>query len=109
MEDADGRQYVDHHAAFGPIVLGHNDPDVNQSVVEALAGPDLMGVGTTESEVELAMKLNRHIPSAEKVLLCNSGFGSDVQRNPAGSRSSPGVRRSSSFRAVITAGMTISA
>ena len=55
MEDADGRQYVDYHAAFGPIVLGHNDPDVNQSVVEALAGPDLMGVGTTESEVELAI------------------------------------------------------
>ena len=73
MEDADGRQYVDYHAAFGPIVLGHNDPDVNRSVVEALAGPDLMGVGTTESEVELATKLNRHIPSAEKVLLCNSG------------------------------------
>ena len=73
MEDADGRQYIDYHAAFGPIVLGHNDPDVNQSVVEALAGPDLMGVGTTEIEVELATKLNRHIPSAEKVLLCNSG------------------------------------
>ena len=48
MEDVDGRQYIDYHAAFGPIVLGHNDPDVNQAVVEALAGPDLMGVGTTE-------------------------------------------------------------
>ena len=66
MEDAHGRQYVDYHAAFGPIVLGHNDPDVNQSVVEALAGPDLMGVGTTESEVELATKLNRHIPSRKR-------------------------------------------
>ncbi len=81
---------------------------MNQSVVEALAGPDLMGVGTTESEVELATKLNRHIPSAEKVLLCNSG--SEATFNAIRlARASPGVRRSSSFRAVITAGMTISA
>ncbi len=73
LEDADGRRYIDYHAAFGPIVLGHNDPDVNRRVVEALQGPDLVGVGTTEIEVELAVKLKRHIPSAEKVLLCNSG------------------------------------
>ena len=73
LEDADGRRYIDYHAAFGPIVLGHNDADVNQRVIEALQGPDLIGVGTTEIEVELAGKLNRHIPSAEKVLLCNSG------------------------------------
>jgi glutamate-1-semialdehyde 2,1-aminomutase len=73
LEDADGRQYVDYHAAFGPIVLGHNDPDVNRAVVEALEGPDLIGVGTTEIEVQLASKLKHHIPSAEKVLLCNSG------------------------------------
>jgi glutamate-1-semialdehyde 2,1-aminomutase len=73
LEDIDGKKYVDYHAAFGPIVLGHNDPDVNQSVVDALSGPDLIGVGTTEIEVQLAAKLNQHIPSADKVLLCNSG------------------------------------
>lgn len=73
LEDADGERYLDYHAAFGPILLGHNDPDVNKAVARALEGPDLIGVGTTEIEVELARKLTRHIPSAEKVLLCNSG------------------------------------
>jgi glutamate-1-semialdehyde 2,1-aminomutase len=73
LEDVEGRRYIDYHAAFGPIILGHNDPDVNRAVVAALQGPDLIGVGTTEPEVELAAKLKQHIPSAEKVLLCNSG------------------------------------
>ncbi|MEO8127888.1 MAG: glutamate-1-semialdehyde 2,1-aminomutase [Bryobacteraceae bacterium] len=73
LEDLEGRRYIDYHAAFGPIILGHNDPDVNRAVVEALQGPDLIGVGTTELEVHLAAKLKQHIPSAEKVLLCNSG------------------------------------
>ena len=27
--DADGRVYTDYHAAFGPPLLGHNDPDVD--------------------------------------------------------------------------------
>ncbi|MGC2504008.1 MAG: aspartate aminotransferase family protein, partial [Silvibacterium sp.] len=26
--DADGNQYLDYHAAFGPHFLGHNDPYV---------------------------------------------------------------------------------
>ena len=33
----------------------------------------LAGAGTTELEIELAQKLCRHVPSAQKVLLCNSG------------------------------------
>ena len=27
--DGDGRTYTDYHAAFGPPLLGHNDPDVD--------------------------------------------------------------------------------
>ena len=27
--DGDGRVYTDYHAAFGPPLLGHNDPDVD--------------------------------------------------------------------------------
>jgi glutamate-1-semialdehyde 2,1-aminomutase len=71
--DADGRAFIDYHAAFGPILLGHNHPAVNRRVQEALAGPDLVGVGTTEAEIRLAEAICRHVPSAERVLLCNSG------------------------------------
>ncbi len=73
ITDVDGNDYIDYHAAFGPILLGHNDDTVNEGVARALGEPDLMGVGATEAEAQLARKICRHIPSAEKALFCNSG------------------------------------
>src|SRR5699024_4229567 len=34
---------------------------------------DLFGVGTTDLEIELANKLNKHLPSVDQVLFCNAG------------------------------------
>jgi len=71
--DADGKRYLDYHAAFGPLILGHNHSDVNAAVRAVTERLDLIGVGVSDLEVELAETLARHIPSAERVLLCNSG------------------------------------
>ena len=73
FSDADGNRYLDYHAAFGPLVLGHNHPKVNAAAREAMETVDLMGVGVTEGEVMLAEKLAQHVPSAERALLTNSG------------------------------------
>src|SRR5919199_5060872 len=71
--DADGKEYLDYHAAFGPLILGHNHPRVNAAVREITERLDIMGVGVTNIEVELAELIAQHIPSAERVLLANSG------------------------------------
>src|SRR5215210_6347959 len=71
--DADGKQYVDYHAAFGPPVLGHSNKEVNARVAEALSNIDLVGVGANEMEIALAEKIVEHMPSAEQVLFANSG------------------------------------
>src|ERR1700761_5342352 len=34
--DAEGRSYLDYHAAFAPHLLGHNRPAVTEAVVRAL-------------------------------------------------------------------------
>lgn len=73
IADADGNDYIDYQAAFGPIVLGHNFASVNKRVQDAMERIDLVGTGTTDLEIELAQKICQHIPSAEKVLFCNSG------------------------------------
>jgi glutamate-1-semialdehyde 2,1-aminomutase len=73
ITDADGKDYIDYHAAFGPTVLGHNYPAVNARVKQVLDELDLLGAGTTELETELARRICRHVPSAEKVLFTNSG------------------------------------
>jgi glutamate-1-semialdehyde 2,1-aminomutase len=71
--DVEGRTYTDYHAAFGPPVLGHNDVDVDRAVVETARRVDLMGVGVTPVEIELAERLVEHVPSVEKVLLTMTG------------------------------------
>ncbi len=71
--DADGQRYLDYHAAFGPIILGHNHPAVNAAVRDAMNRLDIIGAGVTDIEIELAETIARHVPSAERVLLTNSG------------------------------------
>jgi glutamate-1-semialdehyde 2,1-aminomutase len=71
--DADGKEYIDYHAGFGPLLLGHNNPAVNSFVKSTMDTIDLVGVGPAELEIKVAEKITRHVPSAKKVLFCNSG------------------------------------
>jgi glutamate-1-semialdehyde 2,1-aminomutase len=71
--DADDNEYIDYQSAFGPPILGHSHPKVTRKVKDILEKLDLIGIGTEELEIQLAKKLVQHVPSAEKVLLCNSG------------------------------------
>jgi glutamate-1-semialdehyde 2,1-aminomutase len=71
--DIDGNTHLDYHAAFGPLILGHNHPGVNEAVRVATTNIDLMGAGVTPFEIDLAETLNRLVPSAERVVLANSG------------------------------------
>jgi glutamate-1-semialdehyde 2,1-aminomutase len=69
----DGAVYTDYHAAFGPPLLGHNDPDVDAAVSRTGGAVGNMGVGVTPVEIELAEKIVEHVPSAEQVLLTATG------------------------------------
>ena len=71
--DLDGRRYVDYHAAYGAILLGHSHPGVNERVAAAMDDTVLFGVGVTEAEVALARKIVEHVPCADQTVVCNSG------------------------------------
>ncbi len=73
IKDVDGRTYTDYHLAFGPIILGHNHPEVNKAVKEQIDKGVLFGAGICELEIEVAEKLIELIPSAEIVNFVNSG------------------------------------
>lgn len=73
LEDMDGNRYLDYHAAYSAVVLGHAAPAVDDRVVSALKDGVLFGAGVTELEVAVAEKIVEHVPSVERVLLCNSG------------------------------------
>ena len=71
--DENGKRYIDYHAAFAPIILGHCYPPVVERVVETIRQNDLYGVTTTHLEVELSRRIVEHVPSVEQVLLCCTG------------------------------------
>jgi glutamate-1-semialdehyde 2,1-aminomutase len=73
LEDVDGNRYIDYHAAYGAILLGHSHPAVNERVIETLQEQVLFGVGTTEVEVAVAEKIVSHVPSADQAVVCGSG------------------------------------
>ena len=71
--DASGRTFVDYHAAYGPLILGHCDPEILAAFAAALRTVDLTGFGVTCYEIELAEKIKEHVPSAERVVLLCTG------------------------------------
>jgi glutamate-1-semialdehyde 2,1-aminomutase len=71
--DLDGRRYTDYHAAYGAILLGHSHPAVTERVSAAIRDTVLFGAGVTRAEVALARKIVEHVPSADQVVVCNSG------------------------------------
>ena len=68
FQDTQGHEYIDFHAAVGPLILGHCDPDVNAAVAEAMSRVDLIGVGVTDLEVQLAEEIIAAFDSIEQVL-----------------------------------------
>ncbi len=73
MVDLDGRDYLDFHAAFGAVLLGHADERVARPAAAAAARMDLVGLGVTALEVELAELVVEAIPCAEMTISTMSG------------------------------------
>ncbi|OYN91378.1 aspartate aminotransferase family protein [Parenemella sanctibonifatiensis] len=79
ITDLDGNDYIDYHAAFGAILLGHTNERVNAAVSKAITDIDLVGLGTTELEVEAAQLIVDAIPSAEMTISTMSGSEATFQ------------------------------
>ncbi|MCX8085663.1 MAG: glutamate-1-semialdehyde 2,1-aminomutase [Rhodocyclaceae bacterium] len=70
--DADGVRYIDYVGSWGPLILGHAEPDTVAAVQEAAARGLSFGA-PTEAEIELAELLKERVPSLELVRLVSSG------------------------------------
>ncbi|NCC49530.1 MAG: aminotransferase class III-fold pyridoxal phosphate-dependent enzyme, partial [Clostridia bacterium] len=70
--DEEGREYIDLVGSWGPLILGHAHPAVQEAIVKAAASGWTFGAPTT-GEVELAEQICRLVPSVEKVRLVSSG------------------------------------
>jgi glutamate-1-semialdehyde 2,1-aminomutase len=72
LVDVDGNRYVDWVCSWGPLILGHADPQVVAAVGEAAARGTSYGAAT-EVEVELAEQVAARVPSVEMLRMTSSG------------------------------------
>lgn len=72
LEDVDGNRYVDFCMSWGPLIFGHQDPEIVDSVREALARGWSYGAAEPYS-LELAELLTSSLPWVQKIRFVNSG------------------------------------
>ena len=72
LVDAEGKRYIDYIGSWGPMILGHRHPAVEEAVHRAVDQGLSFGA-PTEREIELAEEILKHVPSMEQVRLVSSG------------------------------------
>ena len=72
LHDVDGNRYIDYVGSWGPMIVGHNHPQVRQAVQEAI-GNGLSFGAPCPAEVTMAETITRLVPSCEVVRMVNSG------------------------------------
>lgn len=70
--DQNGKEYVDYVLSYGPQILGHGHPAINNALTEAISRGTSYGA-PTEAETEIAALICEMVPSVELVRLVNSG------------------------------------
>ena len=69
---ANGQRYIDYVGSWGPMILGHADPDV-VAAVQSAAAQGLSYGAPTELETQLAHLVCQAVPSMDQVRMVNSG------------------------------------
>src|SRR5712691_2356303 len=72
MTSVDGREYIDFCQSFGPLMLGHRDPDVAEAVQEAIETAWSFGACEPYS-LELAEWITSRLPWVEMLRFVSSG------------------------------------
>jgi glutamate-1-semialdehyde 2,1-aminomutase len=70
--DADGNEYIDYVGSWGPLILGHAQPDVIEAILSAAVNGTSFGA-STPSEADLAELVIEAFPSVQKVRFVSSG------------------------------------
>lgn len=72
IKDIDGNEYIDYVLSWGPLILGHADPDVVEGIQRVAETGSSFGAPTL-AENELAELVIERVPSMEMVRMVSSG------------------------------------
>jgi len=71
--DVDGNEYLDFLCAYGPIIVGHCEEEIDNAVIEQIRTKGFCFSLTQEIQNKLIRKLQEHIPSCEMASLLKTG------------------------------------
>ena len=72
LYDVDGNSYIDYIGSWGPMILGHAEPEVVARVTEALENSFSFGAPTA-IEAEIGQVITAMAPGVSKIRMVNSG------------------------------------
>ncbi len=76
--DVDGNRYVDYLCGAGPVLLGHNPPELMEKMMEVMRNKGPYHGLCDEYETLAAEKIVQHMPSVDKVRFLQSGTEADM-------------------------------
>ncbi|MBA7638219.1 3-aminobutyryl-CoA aminotransferase [subsurface metagenome] len=71
--DVDGNEYIDILCAYGPIIIGHREEEIDNAVIEQIRNKGFCMSLTQQVQNKLAKKLKELIPCCEKLVLMKMG------------------------------------
>ncbi len=73
VKDIDGNEYIDYLCAYGPMILGNREEEVDNAVIEQIREKGFCFSLTQKYQNQLAEKMNELIPCAEMSLFVCTG------------------------------------
>jgi glutamate-1-semialdehyde aminotransferase len=76
--DVDGNEYIDMLCAYGPIIIGHREEEIDNAVIEQIHNKGFCMSLTQQVQNKLAKKLRELIPCCEKMVLMKMGTDATI-------------------------------
>jgi glutamate-1-semialdehyde aminotransferase len=73
VRDVDGNEYIDMLCAYGPIIIGHREEEIDNAVIEQIQNKGFCMSLTQSVQNDLARKLRELIPSCEQTVFVKTG------------------------------------
>lgn len=71
--DVDGNEYLDMLCAYGPIIMGHREEEIDNAVIDQIKNKGFCMSLTQQIQNKLAKKLKELIPCCEKMVFVKTG------------------------------------
>ena len=73
VTDIDGNEYIDMLCSYGPIIIGHREKEIDDSVINQIRSKGFNFSLTQPVHNTLAKKINELIPCAEQTIFVKTG------------------------------------